>query len=92
MSSSCTPILVGVITLVLEIWLPFKNGQISFRGMDYSPWSSKNLIDHNWLEKFMQVGIDVECIYTDFGACGFSGFGDKISLWSIPGFQSNNCH
>ena len=31
----------------------------------------------------MQVGIDVECIHTDFGRRGFSGFGDKISLWSI---------
>ena len=31
----------------------------------------------------MQVGIDVTCMYTDFGECGLSGFGDKISLWSI---------
>ena len=29
MSSACTPILVGVAFSVLEIWLPFKNGQIS---------------------------------------------------------------
>ena len=28
MSSSCTPGLVGVASLVSEIWLPFKNGQI----------------------------------------------------------------
>ena len=48
-----------------------------------SPWSSKNLIDRNRLKKFMQVGIDVECIHTDFGGRGFSSFGDKISLWSI---------
>ena len=27
--------------------------------MDYSPWSSKNLINRNWLKKFMQVWIDV---------------------------------
>ena len=27
--------------------------------MDYSPWSSKNLMDYNWLKKFMQVGIDI---------------------------------
>ena len=26
--------------------------------MDYSPWSSKNLIDWNRLKKFMQVGIE----------------------------------
>ena len=31
----------------------------------------------------MQVGIDVKCMHTDFGGCGFSSFGNKISLWSI---------
>ena len=31
----------------------------------------------------MQVGIDVKCMHTDFGGHGLSGFGDKISLWSI---------
>ena len=31
----------------------------------------------------MQVGIDVECMHTNFGGRGFSGFGDKISLLSI---------
>ena len=51
--------------------------------MDYSPWSRKNSIDRNRLEKFMQVGIDVKYMYTSFGGCGLSGFGDKISLWSI---------
>ena len=50
------------------------------RGMDYSPWSSKNSIDWNRLKKFMQVGIDVKCMHTDFGGRGLSGFGDKISL------------
>ena len=24
----------------------------------------------------MQVGIDVTCMYTNFGGCGFSDFGD----------------
>ena len=51
--------------------------------MDYSPWSLKNLIDRNRLKKFMQVGIDVKCMYTDFGGRGLSGFGDKINLWSM---------
>ena len=83
MSRAYTPILVGVVSPVLEILLPFKNGQIPFRGMDYSPWSWKNSIDRNRLKKFMQVGIDVKCIYTSFGGCGLSGFGDKISLRSI---------
>ena len=31
----------------------------------------------------MQVGIDVKFIHTNFGGCGLSSFGDKISLWSI---------
>ena len=31
----------------------------------------------------MQVGIDVKFMYTNFGRRGLSGFGDKISLWSI---------
>ena len=44
--------------------------------MDYSPWSSKNLIDQNWPKKFMQVGIDVKFMCTNFGERGFSGFGD----------------
>ena len=34
-------------------------------------------------KKFMQVGIDVKCMHTNFGGRGLSGFGDKISLWSI---------
>ena len=54
-----------------------------FWGMDYSPWSSENSIDQNRLKKFMQVGIDVKCMHTNFGGRGFSSFGDKISLWSI---------
>ena len=55
----------------------FKNGQISLstHGL-YSPWLSKNLIDRNELKKFMQVGIDVKFIHTNFGGCGHSGFGD----------------
>ena len=32
MSSACTPVLVGVVSLVSEILLPFKNGQISLLG------------------------------------------------------------
>ena len=83
MLSACTPILVGVVSPVSEILLPSKTAKFPFRGMDYSPWSWKNSIDQNRLKKFMQVGIDVKCMYTSFGGCGLSGFGDKISLWSI---------
>ena len=59
MSHTCTPILVGGASLVLEILLPLKTANFSFLTMDYSPWSSKNLIDRNQLKKFMQVEIDV---------------------------------
>ena len=54
----------------------FKNGQISFSDHGYSPWSPKNLIDWNWLKKFMQVDIDVTCTYTDFGGHSLFGFRD----------------
>ena len=49
----------------------------------YSPWSSENLVNQNWLKKFMHVGIEVKCMHTDFGGRGLFGFGDKISLWFI---------
>ena len=60
-----------------------KTAKFSFLTMDYSPWSWRKLIDRNRLKKFMQVRVDIECMRTDFGGCGLSGFGDKISLWSI---------
>ena len=80
------PILVGVASTVSEIILPLKNGQIPFRTMDYSPWSSKNLIDQNWLKKFMQIGIDVTCMHTNFGGRGFFSFGDNITSQKRPIF------
>ena len=76
MSSVYTPILVGVVSPVSEIFLLSKTAKFPFRGMDYSPWSSKNLIDRNWLKKFMQVWIDVKCIHTNFDGRGLSTFGD----------------
>ena len=76
MSSVYTPILVGVVSSLSKILLPSKMAKFPFWGMDYSPWSSKNLIDRNWLKKFIQVGIDVKCMYTNFGGCGLSAFGD----------------
>ena len=61
----------------------FKNGQISLLGMDYSPWSLKNLINRNRFKKFMQVGVDITCMHTNFDGWSLSSFGDEISLWSI---------
>ena len=64
----------------------FKNGQISLSTMDYSPWSSKNLIDRNRLKKFMHVGIDVTWMYTNFGGRVPFGFGDSITSQKRPIF------
>ena len=76
---------MGVVFLVSEIWLPFKNGQISLSGHGL-PWSSKNSIDRNRLKKFMQVGIDVKFMHTDFDWCGFFGFGDMAIFQKRPNF------
>ena len=80
MSSSCTPILVGVTSPVSEILLLSKTVKFPFRPMDYSPWSSKILIDRNQLKKFMQVGIDVKFMHTIFGGRDLSSFGDMATF------------
>ena len=96
MSSVYTPILVGVVSMVSEILLLSKMAKFPFRGMDYSPWSSKNLIDRNWLKKFRQVGMDVKCMHTNFGGRGPLCFGDiatfkngQISLSDSPWSSKN---
>ena len=80
MRYACAPILVGVTSPVSEIPLLSKTAKFPFRTMDYSPWYSKNLIDRNRLKKFMQVGIDVTCIHTNFGGRNLFGFGDTTTL------------
>ena len=74
MSSSCAPIFVGVSHPVSKIPLLSKTAKFPFQPMDYSPWSSKNLIDRNRLKKFMQVGIHVKCMHIDFGRRGLFCF------------------
>ena len=76
MSHACTPILVGMTSPVSKILLLSKTAKFPFRTVDYSPWVSKNLIIRNQLEKFMQVGIDVTCMHTNFGWHDVSGFED----------------
>ena len=76
MSQACIPILVGGASPVSEILLPSKTAKFPFLTMDYSPWSSKNLIDRNRLKKFRQVEIDVTYMYTNFGGLDFFCFGD----------------
>ena len=80
MSSACTPILMGVTSPVSEILLLSKTAKFPLLTMDYSPWSSKNLIDRKWLKKFMQVGIDVKCMHTNFDGRDLSSFGDIATL------------
>ena len=77
MSSVYTPILVGVVSPISEILLPSKMAKFPFLTMDYSPWSSENSMDRNWLKKFMQVWThDVKCVHANFGGCGLSAFRD----------------
>ena len=71
---------MGVVSPVLEIPLLSKTAKFPFLTMDYSPWSSKNLIDWNRLKKFMQVWINVKCMRTKFGGRGLLGFGDTATL------------
>ena len=65
-----------VAILVSEILLLSKTAKFPFPTMDYSPWSSKNLIIWNWLKKFMQVEVNVLSMHTNFDGCRHSGFGD----------------
>ena len=76
MSHACTPILMGIAIPVSEILLLSKTAKFPLLTMDYSPWSSKNLINQNQPKKFMQVGVDVTCMHTNFGGRDSSGFGD----------------
>ena len=68
----CIPILMGVAILVLEILLLSKTPKFPFLTMDYSPWSSKNLIISNQLKKFMQVEVNVLSMHTNFDGCRHS--------------------
>ena len=71
---------MGVASPVSEMLLLSKMAKFPFRPMDYSPWSPKNLIDRNWLKKFIQVGIDVAYMHTNFGGRDLSGFGDVATF------------
>ena len=76
MPNACALILVGTPSLVLEISLLSKTPKFPFLTMDYSPWSSKILINRNRLKNFMQVGVGVKCMCSDFGGRALSGFRD----------------
>ena len=71
MSNACTPILVCVTSTVLEILLPSKTAKFPFLNMDHGHQKIQ------WIgigsKKFMQVGIDVRCMHTNFGGSDLSG-------------------
>ena len=69
----------GMASVVSEILLLSKTANFPFLTMDYSPWSSKNLINRNRLKKFMQVGNDVTSMHTNFGGRCLSGFRDTAT-------------
>ena len=71
---------MGVTSSVSEILLLSKTAKFPFPTMDYSPWSSKKLIDRNRPKKFMQLRIDELCMYTNFGGCDLSSFRDMATL------------
>ena len=60
--------------------------------MNYSPWSSKNLINRNRPKNFMQVGIDVKFMHTNFGGCYLSSFGDIATFQKLPIFPFGAVH
>ena len=64
----------------------FRTAKFPFQTMDYSPWSSKNLIDWNQTKKFMQIRIDELCMCTNFGGCDLFGFGDTATFKKRPNF------
>ena len=74
---TCVSHLVGVAFSDFEILSLFSFLQISLLGHRYQKFNRLELA-----QMFMQVGVDVICMYTNFGGRGLSGFGDKISLKS----------
>ena len=46
----------------------------------------EKLINQNRLKKFMQVGVNVTCMYISFGGRGLSGFGDMATFQKWPNF------
>ena len=76
MYCACIPTLMGDAIPVSEILLLSKTTKFPFLTMDYSPWSSKNLIISNQLKKFMQVEVNVLSMQTNFDVCRHSSFVD----------------
>ena len=50
----------------------------------------KNLINRNRLKKFLQVGVNVTCMYISFYGRGLSGFRDMVTFQKRPNFVSGH--
>ena len=83
MYCACTPTLMGVAIPVSEILLLSKKAKFPFPSMDYSPWSSKNLIIWNQLKKIMQVEVNVLCMHTNSDGCRHSSFEDIATFKKV---------
>ena len=59
--------------------------KFSFQTMD-----TKNLIDRNRLKEFMQICVDVICMYTNFCGHDLFGFGDTVTLKNGQIFLSDH--
>ena len=70
-----------------EIIATSKMAKFSFQTM-----VNKISINRNWLKKFMQVGLDVTCMYTNFGGHGPFGFRDTSTLKNSQIFLSDHGH
>ena len=86
MSSACTQFWWVWLLRFQRYGYLSKTANFPFWGKDYSPWSSKNLIDRNQLKILMQVGIEVMCMHTSFGGCGFFTFEDMATFQKWPNF------
>ena len=58
--------------------LAFENVRISLS--DHGLLQSMGVKKQSWLKKFMQVEVDVTCMYNNFGGHGVFGFGDTTTL------------
>ena len=77
---------MGIASPVLEILLLFKIGQISLLDHGLQSMVVKNLNQIELAQKFMQVEVDVVCIYINFCGHGLYGFGDIATFQNWPNF------
>ena len=70
----------------LWVWLLRFRRLLLSKTTKFPFWGMENLIDWNRLINFMQVGIDVTCMHTNFGGHGLFAFRDSITSQKWPNF------